>query len=625
MRARRPIAAALVATCALLVGVSVTRGGDDGWGGDPDPRIEAASGLEKAGRWGEAREAWLRLAADHPLDRRVLFGLERVHRRVEDDGRYFAWLRESIHRHPADGLLFRHYLTRAVREGALGDLEGDIRRHMEASRRNEAFFRGLSGHLGALNLPVAAAQVLVTGERELGDATLFARELSDLYFRTGRYRESFEEMLHALRRNPDARAFARRRAAAIAERLSPEEVLERVEGYAEGDGESAPAFLDLLARLRAEAGDIAAALSALERLAGLEPESAGEALEEFAGRFEAGGALPQAVEARRLLARLQPDRRVTHQLEIARLYRAMGRPKRARDTCRRLLEGGVAPEARDRILYALGEIELYDLHRPGEAIARFEEIDPGNGGPDLAVDAALGLAVARAYSGDMEGAAREAARAESLRPPGEREIDVAFFRAETEIAAGRIEEGRRLLAGVFRRRGHPRANDAIEMMLWLERDGSPGNAVSRGLVLHRLISPVGDVEEAIRRLEALAKEAEGTPLDVEARLELAGALRSGGRFEDAVGVLEAIVSGFPGHRLVPRAEWTIAEIHRADLGRPDRARPHLERILREFGSSAYAPRARRAIEAIEREGEPRSGAGVGRPLRAWNGGGAWAC
>jgi tetratricopeptide (TPR) repeat protein len=568
-------------------------------------KLDAASQLEADERWDEAREIYLESGADHPRDRRVLFGLERIHRHVQDDGRYYMLLRENFRHFPADGVLFRHYLTRAAREVEQQDLLPDIRIHLEQSERNEAFYRNLHAHLLRLNLLDLAEEVLLTGERELNDSIRFARELSDLYFRQGDGERSFDEMLNALERTPGALVFADRRIVDLRGMLRAEEMIDIIEERIE-TAEPASPYLHLLADLWIDEGKMDRALSTLSRLIDEDPASGTKALEDYVTECEVRQVLPEATEALRLLVDARPDRRAEYELTHARLQREMGDPDRARDLYRRMLENDPRPEHRSQILLALGDIALYDLHRWDSAVEWYAKVGASIAEPDRQADAVQSMLLAYVYGGHTDTADSLGDRSEGDDLTVDRRVEVDFLRGAVKILEGRVNAGKKLLETVSRRRGHVRANDAIEFLLWLDKDPSPELAVSRGLIWHRLILAVGDVRASIDRLESIQKASRESPLAGEVLCELAIVHRRSGQYREAIEFLEAVVSNHAGNRLAPKAEWLMAKIYWKDLGRSQMAKPHLERIIHEYSGSVYAPKARRALERIDRNEEPLS-------------------
>jgi TolA-binding protein len=73
--------------------------------------------------------------------------------------------------------------------------------------------------------------------------------------------------------------------------------------------------------------------------------------------------------------------------------------------------------------------------------------------------------------------------------------------------------------------------------------------------------------------------------------------RQAGDSEAAVGLLTALVDGYPGAPEFPEAALSLAELHSA-AGRPEEAGQVLERLILERPDSPVAPTARRALQRI---------------------------
>jgi tetratricopeptide (TPR) repeat protein len=184
---------------------------------------------------------------------------------------------------------------------------------------------------------------------------------------------------------------------------------------------------------------------------------------------------------------------------------------------------------------------------------------------------------------------------------GDQEIEMMFFQGVALILAGRIEEGKNVLGRVSKKTGHLRANDAIEALTWLGKDTSTDFAVTRGLIELRSNSRIGDHNRSFKLLKSLRKNASKTPIAPDVIYYQARTYRAANRVEEAIIFFDEIVDSFPDHRLVPLAEWEIADILWRDLGELDRARTYLEQVILDHGDSIIAPKARKDLEEIARK------------------------
>jgi len=561
--------------------------------------LRRAAQLEREGRWEEARERYLDIGRDHPRDRNVLNGLERAHRHVEDDGRYLGFLRENFRLHPQDRLLFVHYVAQSVEAGRSALLGEDVRLHRKNGKQDEGMYRGLYAILMQHDLSDLAEETLREGEKVLGDSLLFARELGDLHFMRGDYEQALIETLNILARSPASIAFVKDRLDALETLLTREEVAEEAQKIADRVDKPAP-FLILLSGLYAESREMKRALGILERLSLVDPEGARKALAAFAANSEAARSYETGIDAYRLLIDLDPSGRAGYELEIARLYRAIGEPVQAGRLYQDLLSGKPDPETRQNALLALGEIALYDRHRPEDAVTWFIEAREIGFGTEAHARAMLGQIEALIYAGDIGGAEKavEEAAAQKLAPDLMGEI--RFFQGALALLAGQIEEGAAILEEISRQGSHPRANDAIETRLWLNQDASPDLAMMRGLLEYRLISGIGDTDRSLGILDRLVESGASGPLAPDVLYYRAKVQRQARRYLQAIEGLEAFVSGNPEHRLAAASEWEMADIYRRDLADLESAAIHFERLILNYEESVMAPRARRALEEIEK-------------------------
>ena len=588
----------VLAICLVLV---------SGWAGllahpsrdDLQAALRTAARLEREERWAEARDIYLEMGRLHPRDRSVLYGLERVHRNIDDDGRYLTFLRESFRRYPRDTLLFKYYLGSSVRAGEMDSIRPAVRLYMANRERSKTMYRSLHSIFLSLELYDLAEEVLLEGKKELGDPFLFSRELSDLYYGTGMYEQSLLEALGVLESSPAEMSFVTKRVEAIRNVLAGREIIERVEDYI-GQLDDASLFLSLLSTLYVHEGKMDKALEALKELGEQDPETGIRELAGFAGVCEGMHAFKEGIEAYRLLGRLDPSRKIVFDLDAARLSRLNRRPKEARRIYRELLD--ISPDSLtlSQIYFSLGEIALYDDHHPEEAVEWFRRVADSGAGAERIAMVRIALMEALVFLGDMEAALEEEERAKVLDIEGDLAIEMEFFRGAVMVLTGRIKSGKEILKTVSRKTGHLRANDAIEVLTWLEKDSSTDFAVTRGLVELRIISRVEANKRSLRLLESLRKNAAKSPLAPDVIYCQAKTYRAAGRFKEAVVLLDEIGVSFPDHRLVPLAEWEAADILWHHLGELEGAKSYLERIILDHGDSIVTPKARKDLEELTR-------------------------
>lgn len=565
--------------------------------------LREAAEFEREERWQEARELYLDLGRSYPTNRNVLYGLERVHRLVDDDGRYLRLLRDHYRRYPDDVVLFKQYMDFSVRVGEADTIEADVRLFIASREPIVSTYQTLYSILLPLNLDDLIETILVEGEKRLNDSHLFARELSDLYHRTARYEESLEEALNNLARKPKSISFVKKRIDSLRNLMPEEDVVRKIEEYG-SDQERTVAFLDLLSWLYIQNGDMRKALSILKELGERNEEAGIEALTGLAAACEARGDFRVAIEAYRALGSIDPPRKGIYDLETARLFRLAGDPKNAVLVYRSLLDSGTDSDTRNEVALSLGEIELTDLHRPEEALGWLDLAVDEAGDSKRAIEARLAMIRALVCIGDLARADVEGERAASVDSPTDMGPEIEYYRGVVALLSGRIDEGREVLEGVSGRSGHLRANDALEALAWLDKDTSVDRAVSRGLIERQFIGSVEEPDRAMDRLEGLREIAERTPLAPDVAYCRAVLFREAGRYGRAIDLLDEIATTWSMHRIAAQARWEMADIYRRDLGERDMAKTMLEQVILEYGDSVVAPRARRDLEELEGEGGP---------------------
>ncbi len=562
--------------------------------------LRTATRLERENRWAEARDVYLEIGRLYPRDRKILYGLERVHNNIDDEGLYLAFLKESFQLYPRDTLIFRQFLNMAVRTGEQDVIRSAIQLYQDNRNRNEKTYRNLYAILLPLELYDLAEEVLHECRKELNEPFLFSRELGDLYLQTGRYEQSLVEALNVLQSSPEEVSFATARIEALQKLLPGREAIDLVEEYIDRR-KSAPRFLKLLSTLYVHEGELDRAYRVLKELAEQDPDMGTGELLRFVRICEESSVFEEGIKACRLLGALDPARKIIFDLEAAHLSRLNGRPGEAGRIYREVLEANPDSIVSSRVYFSLGEIALYDRHRPKEALEWFRRTIDSGRGVDIIFDARIAIMEALVFLGDYEEAAEEGNRADASGMHGDKEIEVMFFQGAALILAGRIEGGKKVLERVSKKTNHLRANDAIEALTWLEKDTSTDFAVARDLIELRLISRIGDHDKPFKLLKSLRKNASLTPIAPDVIYYQARTYRAANRFEEAIVFFDEIVDSFPDHRLVPLAEWEIADILWRHLGELDRAKTYLEQVILDHGDSIIAPKARKDLEEIVRK------------------------
>ena len=294
------------------------------------------------------------------------------------------------------------------------------------------------------------------------------------------------------------------------------------------------------------------------------------------------------------------------------------------------------PEAAAALLARAGQLAegpLGDVSRALDAYRRSVELDPTLGALD---------ALARIHTGRNEHAAAVQWLEQRLARTGRTAEDLGAYRdtvlrlARAQQAAGLEQEARRTLVEALR--DDPAARKLRTFLAELYRGAEEwsllGPLLAEGVeyaaddaarvslltqaahVQRRRLGAVAEAVALLERAKALAPEDQGT------RLALADALREAGRYEEARGLLETLLSEFGRRRTPERAKvhYHLARIARAQQNLDEslqqleaassieRADPKILRLFgdvaREKGQLDQAERAYRALLLIARRQQP---------------------
>jgi predicted Zn-dependent protease len=156
-----------------------------------------------------------------------------------------------------------------------------------------------------------------------------------------------------------------------------------------------------------------------------------------------------------------------------------------------------------------------------------------------------------------------------------------------------VAAGREALQQALPELAPARATEVLDLLAALGRVG-PGASVPLGQAAAR--GHQGRPSEGAQLLtEALPGSADE---DRPTLMAWAGELaRQAGDSEGAVGLLTALVDGYPGAPEFPEAALSLAELH-SSAGRSQEAGRVLERLILERPDSPVAPTARRELQRI---------------------------
>lgn len=520
-----------------------------------------------------------------------------------------AQLRDWTRAHPDDGdarfvfgqvLADRGETAQALRvwRAVLADLPVDVDR-----------YRAVTVRLQELGRAQEALDLLEAGRRRIDGGDPFAWIRAELLLELGRYDEAVAAHLTFLRQEPHRRPLVENRIAALAQgegvaagadRRSRRygEALERALGAAPAADRTVLTLL--LATCALEGGDPRRGLELLG--AGAEDEAVRSALFEYASRCEARHDADVAAAAYGLFAARSGDSpyRVHALLKQAEMREALGDVDGAVAMYRALAQSepdrGEAAEALLRVARLQAEV----LGQPAAALATLAGLD-GDAGGDLRRRLLALRADCHMRLDDLDAAAAQLRRL-AADPDGALEAayglaQLAFYRGDFAAVAPLVDS---LVAAAP---SHPRANDALDLLLLVDEYGQQPEALG-GLARARLHARQGRLAEAEGDWEGVAA---GGPagLRVVAQLERARQLEAADPAR-ALALYEAVLAAAEGearHRVT--AGVGRARLLEARGGRDEALRAYEEALL----SAPLDPRAPAIRRQVERL---RAGSGAGR-------------
>ena len=467
----------------------------------------------------------------------------------------------------------------------------------------------------------AAAATLEQGREALQRDGLFRLELANLYGNAGDFARSAALYARAVAEDPAAQAGVQGRIRSFLSGAgAPEAFAEAFDaGIAQDplnaglreaaawlatereDWDGALVLVRSLDRLGGEDG-LRLVAFAREALAAGAPDAAGVALDDVLDRHALGPHAPAALleRARIALARSADE------------GERAGGPAPHGDTARQTLDDFLRrfpgfPEATVAAL-ELGELELA-LYRNAPRADSLFAVASASRDASIAGRALLARGEAAVAQGDLFDARdRYAEVDEGLR------VGPLAEQARYELARLDFYEGLPLsaLARVEALDNNTAAdvsNDAIALGVTLRESlGLPDDSLHTHLdafARASLYARRGMGTEALAVLDSLDAAGPGHPLADQQLFLRARTLRALGDAGAALGALGDLATRFPTSFFRDRALRLEADIAQRDLDDPDRARDALDRLLREFPGSLFAPDARARLRAL-RDPQPDS-------------------
>lgn len=421
-----------------------------------------------------------------------------------------------------------------------------------------------------------AIRLYEDGRRRIGNDSLFASELAQLYRQQMNYKGAIAEYVRMLAGYPND-AYAR---SSIREILGKE--------YAGEDGrrileEAADRYPDnqTIGLLSAEASillqDRDGAVNRIEKLRNGN-SGATDLYLQFAGMLLERSALEQAAAMFELSAEREPGDTAYKLLQAGRAWYSAGQTARAEAVFEKIAGAMSGATGADEAVFRLANIAMDrgDVRRARGLFARLVSEYPSS---QYMGEALFGEARTAFLTGDFDHA-RTAFEALADNSMTRRFSDgILFYRAEISRLDLKTDDSRKLYSRLAEQ--YPESlyiNDALERLLFLADAASADPIQAQAFMSSEKKLLQGDRDAAEKMLRGLEVSLPDGPMRNHVRLKLAEMLQTQGRLEEAAVFLEAIVDGPEGSELIPVAGVRLGEIL-CRLGRNEEALRRYQTVI----------------------------------------------
>ncbi|MEM1042009.1 MAG: tetratricopeptide repeat protein [Bacteroidota bacterium] len=468
-----------------------------------------------------------------------------------------------------------------------------------------------------------AVATLLQGRARTGDPARYRIRLADLYGRTGKQEQAFEEYAALLGGDPQRLSFVQSRIGQMLEQDGADAAFTAaLERLIRREPLVLP-YRELAAWLYAETGDFGAALDAVRALDRLRSEQ-GQSLFVFAESALSAEAFDEALAAYQIVLDRHADGPMA---PFALLGTALLHERRAEAGGERAFDAGGNRIPATDYDAALARYEQFLREHPthpsqpvalrrlaglqkdvlrdyGQAEALLRDILRRYPDGEVAAEARLDLGEVAILRDDLVAARTAFAGVEE----GER-IGEAAERARLELARlafyeGQFETAKLRTQAMNRNTATDVANDAIELKLLVSENTGPDstNAPLRAFARARLLQRQQRPALALDAVDSLLAAAPGHKLSDEAHFLRADLLRALGRFDEALDALDAFPGQFGDSHLADHAVFTAAELQERDLADPQAAIAGYADLLARYPGSLLAPEARARIRRLRGDG-----------------------
>jgi len=593
---------------------------------DAQAKFRLAQGFEQASEWERAAELYRDLLQNEPGNFAYFDGLQRMYAQLKRYDDAVRVIRKRLSLIPNDPMLYGMLGTVEYRAGHEPEATRAWERAIEIAPTNQQSYRLVATLMIENRLLDRAAEMYRRGRVACGDAQLFTFELAQLLVASMDYSGATEEYLRWLEQNPAQIAFVENRLAAFTYKDEGRAAATRVV-QSRLDRQPTPGLYEILAWLHMEGRRFDEAFQVYRRIDDISSAN-GVALLGFADRAVRERAYAVASQAyREALSRALPAQRVPQamygnacalkELEVAADsgdvltvtgIRTSGdarmRLAEAVSAFNAIAEAHPGTEYAAKSLYQIGLIQLRQFQDMDVAARTFQRVlaDP-SANPSMRNDVQLRLAellIARADTTNAAAALQSVVAARNATPDQTDEAQLHL--AEIALFNGRIDDAVKSLSGISTNVQNDFANDAIALQVLLQKNTG---ASPQALTLYgraEFLARQHRTPEAVQQFVELARLYPLSPLIDDALLRAGGLLAQAGRYRDALGVYDSLLTKYRDQsKMLDYALLSMGEVQQYGLGQPAAAIAAYERLLSDYPLSVLANEARRRIRMLRGE------------------------
>ena len=564
--------------------------------------LNQARSFERLNNYEEALKIHKRLLDSHPDNMKVLAGVERNLLQLERYSELVHLLQERLEKKPDDPYLLEKLGNALYKSGEEEKAKETWNSILEQAPNDQNSYAIVARQYLYNGLIEKAVDAYLRGRKQLGEPTLYSRDLARLYTSQAEYRQATEEYVRFLVGNPKQYSYVENMIGRYKRTGGmDEDVAEVLEEAVEDEPEN-PQFRKLLGSHYLRMAQPEQAFEQYARVDEIEQANGG-ALFEFADWSYREGFYSTALRAYRHLNALYPKSLLVPKAQqgIGRSLSKLGRPHEAISAFRMLVDAYPKSKEVDDALFEIGKIQLEELSDPDSALITFTELVQSRKRGLHYFDALFFIGECHFLKGDLtvaeqdyERARREAKEAPQVAEEGAFRIaEMKYFRGDFDGALQELEA----LAEAYPKGLY--VNDALALMVFIEENRLFGNDALRAFAMAAVLERQKKTDEAIKAYERILTYYAHSFLGDDALLHM-GAIQNGqGSFDKAIEIYERILTKYPGCDQCDEVQRRIGEIYEIGLQDVSKAIEAYEEVLSNYPDSLLYDSVRKKIRELQ--------------------------